>query len=248
MASKAEDKPVAVIKPVEETDEKEVKEHVEVEDSQEDEEEEASDEEEIILDEPSDTEDYVPPEGNEDEGDDDVSCSSSEEEEGVNMEEVKLGGAKLFKLRFEDVEAKRKEYLKMMEEEEKDQAEEEENLQDDSGEVGEDKENQKPSPAFQEYRVFLNETMDDYVPEEDDDFNPIYCGETLSDIEYGDEDERDTDSEVETEPIEGTHKKTGENLMCIKMFEQLSIPPPSTECSPLRSCGETSGENPMECS
>lgn len=208
-----------------------------------------SEDEEIVLDEPSDTENFEPSsDGNVINADDadDESCSSGDEEEGVSEDLVEINGLEFYKLRFADVEAKRREYEAKMnaheEEDDVDPAQTELKKE-------EDQSNQPSSDAPTDYRMtsILNSDLEgDYNSNEDDDFDPVYCGETLSDIEYAQNDERDTESEPETEEIDGKHKKTGESLICIKMMEKLQIP-----MDDLRSGGDVAAvgrDQCMECS
>lgn len=231
------------------------KENQDVTESQEESDVEEASDEEIVLDEASDTENYVPPEKKEAEGDeeadfpDDVSCSSGEEEEGLTVQEVVLGEEKLYKLKFEDVEAKRIQLIKSLEKEaEEEETGEEEKSQEENEE---NKENEAQMASFTNYRTstILDEDMEkDYMSDEDEDFDPVYCGETLSDVEYCEADERDTESEPETEQMEGSHRRTGETLVCIKMIEQLKIPPRDESCSSSKFEDVAPTDHPMECS
>ena len=49
--------------------------------------------------------------------------------------------------------------------------------------------------------------MENYNSDEDENLDPIYWDETLSDIEYAGGEERDTESEPETEEMDGMHRK-----------------------------------------
>ncbi|CAG5112595.1 Oidioi.mRNA.OKI2018_I69.chr2.g6793.t1.cds [Oikopleura dioica] len=58
------------------------------------------------------------------------------------------------------------------------------------------------------------------LPDEDEEADPNFdpCAETLSDVEI-DAEEVTQDDPMETENVEGVHKKTGEILRCIKINE-----------------------------
>lgn len=196
---------------------------------------EESSDEEIELDEPSDTEDFVPPaqEGETAELSDE-SCSSGEEEEGVSVNSNVIGGIRFAKLVFDDIEAKKKQCQLSADEDKENQEEKPDETvsSDDAGKEGE-KAKVGVGSAFKTYRVasILDDDMEEtYKSDEDDNFNPVYCGETLSDIEYAEGDDRDTESEPETEEIGGQHKRTGEALISIKMIEELKIPPSDESC------------------
>ncbi|XP_078486077.1 uncharacterized protein LOC144744663 [Ciona intestinalis] len=217
----------------------------EVEDQEESDEDE---EEEIVLDEASDTENYELSD-TELEADHDDDVSSGEEEGGIRVEESVSYNVKFYKLRFKDVEDKQREHLKSLQNEEDSQESANSDTEADNKENVEQKEDtdEVQAPKFSDYRAVFDQDMDDYKSEEDDDFNPIYCGETLSDVEYKTEDERDTESEPEVEEMDAVHRKTGEALRCLRIVEKLEVPP---------DCGMEAGavsspvdiaDSPMEC-
>jgi len=190
--------------------------------------------EDLTSDDSSDSEDYEPSES-ESASADDVDTSSGEEEIGVKMEKISLGSQTFFKLKFDDVEQKRQEYLKRLGGLEID-------ISDSSDSANStDRENDKDAkphsqsstvcPSVVEVsrrQVFLEDLEDS--SDEDEHFDPIYCGETLSDLEYAEIEECDTESEVEFEE-QGENafdKRTGEALLCIRMTEDLQIPPDDT--------------------
>lgn len=218
-------------------------------DSQSDGEEE--EEEKINWEAEEDESENYCPEGIEEEEEDEDSCSSGEEEIGVDVGIVEHCGQKFFKLKYEEIEQKRKALKEKMqaEEEEGSDAELEEEQNEEKTEESEKKETVKDS--FKEYRTatILDEDMDkEYKSDEDEFFDPMNCECTLTDIEYSEGDERDTESEPETEPIDGQHKKTGETLRCIKMIEQLQIPPRDQPCLSGEFAAVKPSDQPMECS
>lgn len=212
---------------------------------------EESSDEEIVLDEPSDTEDFTPPqqEGNDESSDE--SCSSGEEEEGVHVHSGEFGGVSFSKLVFDDVEAKKKQCEESDDEDKENQEQKtDENIASDDAGKDSEKTNLGTGSPFKTYRTasILDEDMEEnYKSDEDDTFDPVYCGETLSDIEYGEGDDRDTESEPETEEIGGKHKRTGESLLSIKMIEELKIPPSDESCG-LDDSAFVKLDSSMECS
>nr|CAB3226622.1 uncharacterized protein C1orf109 homolog [Phallusia mammillata] len=218
-------------------------------------------EEEIELDEPSDTEDYKPPVKKTEEAekedlddDDDEDISSGEEEEGVHIQEVAVGKVKYVKLAFDDVEEKRKEFIHKLETEEsesedEEQAKNKENVENNSQEKSSAENQQVPKAKFSDYRQLLDEDMDEYNSDDDDNFNPVYCGETLSDVEYNEDDERNTESEPEIEEQEchEMHKRTGEPLICIRMMEQLDLPPDCAMAAVSAASPDAASPGAMEC-
>ncbi|XP_077972098.1 uncharacterized protein LOC144427178 [Styela clava] len=193
------------------------------------------------------SEDFIPNE-EVDENEEEDSCSSGEEEVGVDVKLIELGGQKFLQLKYENDEQRRKELQAKMKAEDSENEEEEEV----SNEKQEDKDSDKKEgkDSFKYYRTatILDEDMDkEYKSDEDEYFDPMEGG-TLTDIEYSSGDERDTESEPETETLEGKHKKTGEALTCIKMIEQLQIPPRDQTCLPTEFASAQVSDQPMECS
>uniref|UniRef100_H2XUE9 Uncharacterized protein n=1 Tax=Ciona intestinalis TaxID=7719 RepID=H2XUE9_CIOIN len=204
--------------------------------------------EEIVLDEPSDTENYELSDTELDEDHDDE-VSSGEEEGGIRVEESVSYNVKFYKLRFKDVEDKQREHLKSLQNEEDSQESANSDTEADNKENVEQKEDtdEAQAPKFSDYRAVFDQDMDDYKSEEDDDFNPIYCGETLSDVEYKTEDERDTESEPEVEEMDAVHRKTGEALRCLRIVEKLEVPPDCGMEAAAVSSPVDIAESPMEC-
>uniref|UniRef100_H2YYQ4 Uncharacterized protein n=1 Tax=Ciona savignyi TaxID=51511 RepID=H2YYQ4_CIOSA len=204
------------------------------------------------LEDGSDSDEYSPPsrKNSEDEieileDDDDV--SSGEEEVDFRVEETLLGESKFYKLKFKDVDQKQREYLDSLKDPEESQESE---LDPDKENKAENDDTVTATPKFMDYRSVLDQDMAEYKSDDDDDFNPVYCGETLSDVEYKTEDERDTESEVEVEETEDTHRKTGEALRCLRIKEKLEIPP---DCAMEAAAIATANspvdvqDSPMEC-
>jgi len=86
----------------------------------------------------------------------------------------------------------------------------------------------------EEVPVAMNEK--EYVEEEDPDFNPAYCGETLSDC--------DEDQEGENEPTPEMIRLTGDT--CIMKCENMLIPPTENMAVPVGPPAVTA-EAPMDC-
>jgi len=194
----------------------------------------------------SSSEDYTP-------GSDSSSATSSgadgessalEEEEGIEVTSKICGGSKFYKLKFEDLEEKRKQYrlkLQASEQAEGSSSSSEEEKEASSHEVG-PMFDQISKARFSGYRSLLLNLGDaDYRSDDDEDFNPMYCEDTLSDEEQCDsDDEQNTESEPEIETLDQKNRKTGETLKCIKLMKNyLNIP------SDIDSNGESS-ENQME--
>lgn len=211
-----------------------------------------SSDEEIILDEASDTEDFKPPQQEDNDESSDESCSSGEEEEGVHVQANEFGGVRFAKLVFDDIEAKKKQRQESDDEDtENEEHKIDENTASDDAEKGNEKAKVGIGSPFKKYRTasILDEDMEEnYKSDEDDNFDPIYCGETLSDIEYAEGDDRDTESEPETEEIGSKHKRTGEALISIKMSEELKIPPNDEACGLDDSDAFVKLDSSMECS
>ena len=136
-------------------------------------------------------------------------------------------GKSLYKLKFEDVEECRKKQLARF------------NIESDSETVDEI----KPSCSnvklvkflqpgekltFSEYcQTFSHE----YDSDEDDHFNPIYCGESLSEDEDLSTDSN-FESDVEIETLNELNKRTGEKLLCLKFSKSYAdLPLPHQDSS-----------------
>ncbi|CAK8684713.1 unnamed protein product [Clavelina lepadiformis] len=195
----------------------------------------SSADDEIELDEASDTENYEP-DIDANEALDEDEESSGDEETGFTIQELSNGDTKLLKLKFDDVEAKRQEYLKRMKELDSQDSDSavESDVCDENKENDDKTTNTSEAPqaqqkeqkcAFVDYRNVVDADMEEYNSDDDEDFNPVYCGESLSDVEYEEGEERDTESEPEIEDQGILHKKTGEALKCIRMIQKLEIPP-----------------------
>merc|ERR1711881_698392 len=190
-------------------------------------EESSQDESEVNLsvDEASDSENYQPP------VEDPVSdeCSSGDDEGDFEVEEKKDGTSKL---KYKDVEEYRNKVRRNSSEEEQEAA--------DSAE--------KPSEE-----VTMNTDLSAYESAEDNDFNPVYCADSMSDIDIEGSDNETQESEPEVEEqgdrCRYIHKKTGETLKCIRMIDEMKIPC-NEESAPITAPGAAvSAElGDMECS
>ena len=181
----------------------------------------------------SDSEDYVP-ESHEDSNnssDADVELSTLEEEEGIQIVSKECGGSKFYKLRFDDIEEKKKHYLLELQADDEPEEISSDDEKKETSDKGEPMSDRVTKPQFSGYRSLLmnlgeaNYNSDD----NDDDFNPMYCGDTLSDEDdcngNSSEDGHNTESEPEIEILDEKHRKTGETLKCLKMLESyLTIP------------------------
>ena len=202
----------------------------------------------LSSDDSSDSEDYSPEsdDNSNNSSDADRESSGLEEEEGIVVTSKVCGGLKLYKLKFEDIEEKRKQYLSTLKARE--EAEEASSTsEDENGESSKFKSKSNPSSKtqFSAYRSFAMKLDDDdeYLSSDvdDDDFNPMYCVETLSDQDDdGSDNEQDTESDPEVETLSEKNRKTGETLKCIKMMKNYLTIPSDFDSN------EDSGETAME--
>ena len=147
---------------------------------------------------------------------------SGVEEEGVSFTTVPFGESKLYKLKFDDVEKIKVMYQNTM----KDTSESEEEIGVKEKEVASQSikngdqgfgEPKQSCLSFSKCQSgLLNLNFSDYNSDDDDDFDPMYCGDTLSDEDY-DVQELVSDSDPEIEILDEQHKKTGERLKSLKI-------------------------------
>ena len=193
----------------------------------------------------SDCEEYVPSasddsSANSDDADDD---SSGSEEQGVTVVSKAYGGSKFYKLKFADIEEKRKQYLSKIEALEKEEASSPDEKHGCSSSEPDPMSDQISKASFSNYRsLLLNLGEGDAMSDDDDDFDPIYCGETLSDEEEEIDEDEKTESEPEIESLQQKHRKTGETLKCIKMMENYLAIPADFDSKE----EDSSGSGPME--
>jgi len=175
----------------------------------------------LSVDEASDSENYQPPE----EDVESDAISSGDDEGDFEVEEKKDGECKL---KYKDIEEYRnKTRINSSEEEEA-------------------ADTDKPSEE-----VTMNSDLSAYDSGEDDDFNPVYCADSMSDIDIdgSDNETQEDEPEIEEQGEGYIHKKTGETLKCIRMIDEMKIPCEETDTAPLiapgASCSAEDGD--MEC-
>ena len=120
--------------------------------------------------------------------DDDEDINEEDDEDLKNIEVVTKPGTDICKLKFKDVEAWKNSNME--------ESSQEENEENEGNEKEEEEEAEADAEAEPEPEQNLSKICENYNENEDEDYNPIYNEDTLSDIECEEDQDREDDEDL----------------------------------------------------